>query len=56
VLFIFFPTLLKDYFQSQAILLNRGKEKLRINNIQCLPCINFLNTLKPEKIGNCTED
>jgi predicted AAA+ superfamily ATPase len=47
---------LKDYPQSQAILLYRGKEKLLINNILCLPCSNFLNTLKPGKIGSWSKD
>jgi len=39
----------KDYPQSQAVLLYRGTEVLRIDNIWCIPCGAFLEGLKPRQ-------
>ncbi|MBN1898381.1 MAG: ATP-binding protein [Spirochaetes bacterium] len=39
----------EDYPQSKSILLYRGKEKLLIKNIICLPCDYFLKKLDPGK-------
>ena len=40
-------TFLRDYPQSTAIFLYRGKEKLLIDNITCMPCEKFLRDLIP---------
>ena len=37
----------KDYPISKAILLYRGKERMLINDVQCIPCEDFLNKLRP---------
>ena len=37
----------EDYPQSQRALLYRGKERLKINGIICLPCEEFLVALHP---------
>jgi predicted AAA+ superfamily ATPase len=37
----------KDYPKSQAMFLYRGKEKLLINDVRCMPCETFLQTLSP---------
>ncbi|MDO9566295.1 MAG: hypothetical protein Q7J15_06120 [Candidatus Desulfaltia sp.] len=39
----------EDYPEAQACLLYRGKERLKIKNILCLPCEEFLMNLKPDK-------
>jgi predicted AAA+ superfamily ATPase len=40
---------LQDYPEAKAILLDRGQEKLKIGNILCLPLIEFLKNLVPNK-------
>ncbi len=40
-------TFLEDYPQAQACLLYRGRERLTINGILCLPCAEFLQALRP---------
>lgn len=37
----------KDYPEAQACLLYRGKDQLKINDILCLPCEDFLRKLQP---------
>ena len=37
----------EDYPQSEPFFLYRGREKLKINNILCLPCEDFLLVLDP---------
>ncbi|MEF3279928.1 MAG: AAA family ATPase [Elusimicrobiota bacterium] len=39
----------EDYPQAQCLLLYRGKEHIRKDNILCLPCDYFLSKLKPDK-------
>ncbi|UCD85994.1 MAG: ATP-binding protein [Deltaproteobacteria bacterium] len=39
---------LKDYPQAQAFLLYGGQERLKINDILCLPCEEFLRRLTPD--------
>ncbi len=41
-----------DYPEAQALLLYRGNERLSINNILCLPCEEFLQSLIPDQIIN----
>lgn len=38
-----------DYPEAEALLLYRGNERLRIDNIWCLPAEEFLKELKPDK-------
>jgi len=38
----------KDYPEALSILLYRGKEKLKIKGIPCVPCETFLKALNPE--------
>lgn len=38
-----------DYPQCQPIFLYRGKDRLRINNIWCLPAEEFLRELHPSR-------
>jgi predicted AAA+ superfamily ATPase len=38
----------KDYPQSGAVFLYRGHERRLINNIWCIPCDSFLETLSPD--------
>jgi len=38
----------KDYPEAQTFLLYRGKEAMKIKGIMCLPCENFLKSLKPK--------
>lgn len=38
----------KDYPEAQAFLLYRGKEAMKIKGIMCLPCEDFLKSLKPQ--------
>lgn len=38
----------KDYPKSKTLLLYRGKEKLLINQVICIPCEMFLKTLTPQ--------
>jgi len=38
----------KDYPEAMAILLYRGKERLKIGKIPCIPCEVFLKVLNPE--------
>jgi predicted AAA+ superfamily ATPase len=40
---------LSDYPEAQALFLYRGNEKLKIDNILCLPVIDFLRGLIPDK-------
>ena len=40
---------LQDYPMAQAILLYRGKERIKKNNVLCLPCEEFLFSLEPNK-------
>ena len=42
-------TFLVDYPEARAFLLYRGKERLMIDKIQCLPCTEFLSSLDPHK-------
>ena len=37
----------QDYPACTAVLLYRGKERLLVDNIQCLPCADFLRELVP---------
>ncbi len=39
----------EDYPEAQTCLLYRGKERIKIKNILCLPCEEFLVNLKPDK-------
>ena len=36
-----------DYPMAKAILLYGGKERLRMGDVQCVPCKDFLRTLRP---------
>jgi len=38
----------QDYPEAQICLLYRGKERLKIKDVLCLPCEDFLGTLTPE--------
>ena len=38
---------LEDYPQAKACLLYGGRERLKINNVLCLPCDEFLKNLAP---------
>ncbi|MFM8453922.1 MAG: ATP-binding protein [Gammaproteobacteria bacterium] len=44
-------TFLEDYPMAKAILLHRGKEFFRRDQILCMPCEEFLKTLKPDEIS-----
>ncbi len=46
----------KDYPQSDAVLLYRGNERLKINNVTCLPCAEFLRNLSPHRPFPITPD
>lgn len=39
----------EDYPEARAILLYRGKERLFIKNVLCLPCDEFFKELKPDE-------
>ncbi|MBI1998968.1 MAG: DUF4143 domain-containing protein, partial [Parcubacteria group bacterium] len=39
----------EDYPQASLVLLYGGKERLRMNNVLCLPCEQFLTALDPRK-------
>ena len=41
----------EDYPQAQACLLYGGKERIRINNILCMPCEEFLINLVPDAVA-----
>ena len=38
---------LSDYPEAKAILVYRGKEKLRRHNVLCVPCEDFLLQMRP---------
>ena len=38
----------KDYPEAEVCLLYRGKDRLKIKNVLCLPCIEFLKNLTPQ--------
>jgi predicted AAA+ superfamily ATPase len=40
----------EDYMQAQPLLLYRGKERMKIKGVLCIPCEEFLRTLTPEKL------
>jgi len=40
----------EDYPQASVMLLYRGKERLRIQNVPCLPCEDFLVNFNPRKL------
>lgn len=40
-----------DYPESKAVLLYRGKERIKINDILCVPCEDFLVGLQPGQIN-----
>ncbi len=42
-------TFLVDYPEAQAILLYRGQEYLKLQNVLCMPCENFLMGLRPNE-------
>lgn len=42
-------TFLQDYSSAKAILLYRGKEVIKIKNVLCMPCADFLLQLKPNQ-------
>jgi hypothetical protein len=42
----------EDYPQATTVLLYRGKERLRMQNVLCLPCEQFLIHLNPRKSQN----
>lgn len=45
-------TFQEDYPEAKTFLLYRGKERLRKNNVLCMPCEEFLQTIKPDiKLG-----
>ena len=44
-------TFCSDYPESKAVLLYRGKERVMINEILCIPCEDFLLGLKPGQIN-----
>ncbi len=44
----------EDYPLSQCLLLYRGKEKLKIQDVYCFPCEDFLKNLMPDKPLNST--
>ncbi|RLB95939.1 MAG: ATP-binding protein [Deltaproteobacteria bacterium] len=39
----------EDYPESEAFLLYRGKERIKIKNVLCLPCEDFLTNLTPKE-------
>lgn len=39
----------EDYKQAQPLFLYRGKERMKIKGVLCIPCEEFLRTLTPEK-------
>ncbi|BCO09729.1 ATPase [Desulfolithobacter dissulfuricans] len=39
----------EDYPEATPVLLYRGRERLRIHNIACVPCQNFLTALSPRQ-------
>jgi predicted AAA+ superfamily ATPase len=39
---------LEDYPQATACLLYGGRERIKVNNIRCLPCEEFLRHLRPD--------
>jgi uncharacterized protein len=39
----------EDYSEAQRLLIYRGKERLKINDIICIPCEDFLLNLVPGK-------
>ncbi len=39
----------EDYPESQRVLLYRGRERLKLNDVLCLPCEEFLAALDPAK-------
>jgi predicted AAA+ superfamily ATPase len=39
----------EDYKQALPMLLYRGKERMKIKGVLCMPCEEFLRTLTPEK-------
>jgi predicted AAA+ superfamily ATPase len=43
-------TFLEDYPQAKACLLYAGRDRLRIDGIQCIPCGEFLLRLQPEVV------
>lgn len=40
---------LKDYPEAKAILLYRGTDRVKINNVLCVPCDEFLKQLRPNQ-------
>ena len=40
---------LEDYPMAKALLLYRGKERIKLKNILCIPCNEFLKQLKPDQ-------
>ena len=40
---------LKDYPMAKAILLYCGSERFMIRNVLCMPCEEFLRSLRPNK-------
>lgn len=46
-------TFKKDYPQAKTILLYRGEDKIKKENILCLPCEKFLKELKPSLMIPC---
>lgn len=41
---------LKDYPMAKALLLYRGNERMKQNNVLCIPCEEFLRQLKPNEL------
>ncbi len=41
---------LQDYPQAQAVMLYRGNERRLVNNIVCMPCDDFLQSLIPNEV------
>ena len=39
----------EDYPEAQAALLYRGRERLRINGVWCLPVEDFLSRMRPDQ-------
>ena len=38
---------LKDYPEARALMLHRGKDRLKVKGIPCIPCETFLKALHP---------
>jgi len=39
----------EDYPEAQTLLLYRGEERLKVDQVLCLPCARFLKALRPQR-------